>query len=358
VQKVLPGVASLPEISPLVDPQGWAGEETLDVEAVHTMAPGADIVYIGAPNNYRDMDAIMNRVVDNHLADIVSNSYGYGGEALPPGYIKPQVDTQIQAAAEGISLFFSSGDNADETNGVKGATATPDWPASSPWVTAVGGTSAGVSADNSRVFELGWETRKSTLDTDSKQPKWNASTWLYGSGGGTSRLFAQPAYQKGVASAISTTMRVVPDVAALGDPNTGMLVGETQQFPDGTYYDEYRIGGTSLASPLYAGMFALAVQKADHAFGLANPVLYSTYRSSASLDITKDDLATYPGDVRVDYTNGVDSGDPSDDLADYAYTARWFDAEDNLTIHVRDGYDDVTGIGVPAGQAWIDALSK
>jgi hypothetical protein len=153
-------------------------------------------------------------------------------------------------------------------------------------------------------------------------------------------------------------MRVVPDVAALGDPNTGMLVGETQQFPDGTYYDEYRIGGTSLASPLYAGMFALAVQKADHAFGLANPVLYSTYRSSASLDITKDDLATYPGDVRVDYTNGVDSGDPSDDLADYAYTARWFDAEDNLTIHVRDGYDDVTGIGVPAGQAWIDALSK
>ena len=57
-------------------------------------------------------------------------------------------------------------------------------------------------------------------------------------------------------------MRVVPDVAALADPTTGMLVGQTQTFPDGhTDYAEYRIGGTSLASPLYAGMFALAVQK-------------------------------------------------------------------------------------------------
>src|SRR4029079_3611392 len=102
--------------------------------------------------------------VDKHLADIVTNSYGYGGEALPSGTIKPSLDTQIQAAAEGISLFFSSGDTADETGGVAGATPTPDWPASSPYVTAVGGTSAGVSPANSRVFELGWETTKGTLN--------------------------------------------------------------------------------------------------------------------------------------------------------------------------------------------------
>ena len=63
-QVVAPGTYNRPE-NPKQDPQGWAGEETLDVEAVHTMAPGADITYIGAPNNYRDMDAIMNRVVDN-----------------------------------------------------------------------------------------------------------------------------------------------------------------------------------------------------------------------------------------------------------------------------------------------------
>jgi len=354
-QVVAPGTYNRPE-NPAQDPQGWAGEETLDVEAVHTMAPGADIVYIGAPNNYRDMDAIMNKVVDKHLADIVTNSYGYGGEALPAGTIKPSLDTQIQAAAEGITLFFSSGDNGDETNGVAGAAPSPDWPASSPWVTAVGGTSAGVSQGNTRVFELGWETTKRTLDKATTT--WNAPTWLYGSGGGTSRLFAQPSYQAGVVpSSISQTYggapkRAVPDVAALGDPNTGMLVGETQTFPDGSQqYSEYRIGGTSLASPLYAGMFALAQQKAGHAYGLANPVLYGAARA-ASIDITKNDIAAYPGDVRSDYVNGVDAADG------YVYSARTFDSDDALTIHVRPGYDDVTGVGVPNGQAWLDAVAS
>lgn len=353
-QVVAPGTYNRPE-NPRQDPQGWAGEETLDVEAVHTMAPGADITYIGAPNNYRDMDAIMNKVVDKHLADIVSNSYGYGGEALPAGTIKPSLDTQIQAAAEGMTLFFSSGDSGDETGGVAGATPSPDWPASSPYVTAVGGTSAGVSQANGRVFELGWETAKGTLNKTTTT--WNTPAFLYGSGGGTSRLFAQPSYQAGVVpAAISQTygggaMRSVPDVAALGDPNTGMLVGETQTFPDGSQqYSEYRIGGTSLASPLYAGMFALAQQKAGHAFGLANPVLYGA--RSTSIDITKSDIAAYPGDVRSDYVNGVDAGDG------YVYSARYFDRDDALTIHVRPGYDDVTGVGVPNGQAWLNAVAS
>lgn len=350
-QIVPPGTYNRPE-NPRQDPEGWAGEETLDIEAVHTMAPGADIVYLGAPNNYRDLDALMNSVVDNHVADIVTNSYGYGGEALPTGYIKPALDTQIQAAAEGISLLYSSGDSGDETGGVAGATPSPDWPASSPLVTAVGGTALGVAKDNSRVFELGWESGTSTL-TNGVFP---APSYLYGSGGGTSRLFAQPSYQASVVpSAISQTyggsaMRAVPDVSALGDPNTGMLVGETQSFPDGSQaYDEYRIGGTSLASPLYAGMLALAHQRAGHGFGLANPVLYAA--RSASVDITKADRATYPGTVRVNYVNGIDAADG------YRYILRTFDQDEPLTIHVRDGYDDVTGVGSPDGEAWLHAVS-
>jgi len=332
------------------DPEGWSGEQTLDVEAVHTMAPGAHILYVGAPNNYADLDSALNWVVSRHAADIVTNSYGYGGEALPRGYIKPMNDILIQAAATGISMFFSSGDSSDQTGGVSGATPTPDWPASRPWVTAVGGTSVGVDASNGRQFELGWATTRSLL-TDGA---WAAPTYLYGAGGGTSRLFAQPSYQAGVVpDSIAKTyggaaMRVVPDVAAVGDPTTGMKVGQTQRFPDGSYYDEYRIGGTSLSSPLYAGMFALAVQKAGHAFGLANPALYQ----AAANDITKTDLATYPGAVRSDFINGVDAADG------YRYTARWFDADDILTIHVRNGYDDITGVGSPAGQAWLDALAN
>jgi subtilase family serine protease len=352
-QDVAPGTYQRPE-NPRQHPESWSGEETLDIEAVHTMAPGAKIVYVGAPNNYRDMDAIMNRVVDKHVADIVTNSYGYAGEALPPGYIKPQEDTYIQAAAEGISLFFSSGDNGDETGGVPGATPSPDWPASSPWVTAVGGTSLGVSRGNARLFELGWETGRSSLTTSGGAPAWTAPSYQYGSGGGTSRLFVQPEYQRGVVpDSIAlryggAAMRAVPDVSAVGDPNTGMLVGQTQTFPDGVYYDEYRIGGTSLSSPLYAGMFALAVQR-HGPYGLANPALYAA--RSVSYDVTKAQLGTYPGVVRVDFANGVDA------RGGYSYTARWFDFDTPLTIHVRLGYDDVTGIGSPNGTAWLTAVT-
>ncbi|MEP6632366.1 MAG: S8 family serine peptidase, partial [Lapillicoccus sp.] len=264
--------------------------------------------------------------------------------------IKPQVDIQIQAAAEGISVFYSSGDSGDETGGVKGATPSPDFPASSPWVTAVGGTSLGVTKDNTREFEVGWETGRSTLQAG---PAWSAKAYQYGSGGGTSRLFAQPSYQAGVVpSAISQTyggapMRAVPDVSALGDPTTGMAVGQTQSFPDGVKYDEYRIGGTSLSSPLYAGMWALAVQK-HGPYGLANPALYAT--RTASLDITTAPLAKYPGAVRVDYKNSVD------DTKGLTFTARWFDYDSPLTIHVRDGYDDVTGVGSPQGATWLAAV--
>jgi subtilase family serine protease len=354
-QVITPGSQNKP-INRKWDPSGWAGEETLDVEAVHTMAPGADIVYIGSPNNGRDMDALMNRVVDKHLADIVSNSYGYGGEALPPGTIKPSLDTQIQAAAEGISLLFSSGDSGDETGGDPTAAPSPDWPASSPYVTAVGGTSMGIGADNQRIFETGWETAKSTLQSDGT---WSAPKYQYGSGGGTSRLFAQPSYQAGVVpSSISQTyggapMRAVPDVSALGDPTTGMLVGETQAFPDGTNrYAEYRIGGTSLASPLYAGMLALAEQKAGHEFGLANPRLYAAAATpGTTYDVTGASDATYPGAVRSDFVNGIDAANG------YSYTARWFDRGDLITIHTRPGYDDVTGVGSPDGQAWLDAVA-
>jgi subtilase family serine protease len=350
-QVVAPGTFMRPQ-NPAQDPEGWAGEETLDVEAVHTMAPGASIVYVGAPNNYADLDSALNHVVDEHLADIVTNSYGFSSESLPPGYIKPFNDTMIQAAAEGISVLFSSGDNGDETNAVAGATPTPDWPASSPWATAVGGTSLGVGASGDRLFELGWETRRQLLVNG----QWAPSTWLYGGGGGTSHIFPQPAYQVGVVpDAIARTyggppMRVVPDVAALGDPNTGMRVGLTQTFPDGSArYSEYRIGGTSLSSPLFAGMLALAEQRAGRALGFANPALYALAGTAAFVDITK---GGPPGVVRSDYINGVDATNG------YRYTARLFDQDGQLTIHVRPGYDDVTGIGAPNGEAWLTGLGR
>ncbi|HEY3523146.1 MAG TPA: S53 family peptidase [Candidatus Limnocylindrales bacterium] len=361
-QVVAPGTFQRAE-NPVHDPQGWSGEETLDVEAVHSMAPGADIVYVGAPNNYQDLDAALNHVVDRHLADIVTNSYGFSTELLPTGYVKPYTDMFIQAAAEGIGVYFSSGDAGDETGGDadNAASATPDWPASSPWVTAVGGTSLAVGATNDYQWETGWQSGNAQwVDGD-----WSDATgdppglYQYGAGGGTSRLFAEPWYQAGVvpeslAAAHGGHGRVVPDVSAVGDPNTGMLVGQTQTFPDGTYYDTYRLGGTSLSSPLLAGLVALADQKAGHPHGFINPALYANAGTGAFRDVTAiDDTGVW----RVDYVNAADGSDG------YTYKFRTFNVGDgtgdiSLTIHTAPGYDNVTGIGSPNGSAFFDLAAN
>ena len=311
------------------DPQGWWGEETLDVEAVHSMAPGAKIVYVGAPNNFQDLDAALNHVVDRGLAQIVTNSYGWSGEDLPNGFVKPYEDVLEQAAAEGIGVYFSSGDNGDESLVV--GRPEPDYPASSPWVTAVGGTSLGVGATNNRLFETYWGTNRyavngSTVDLSSQ-------TWLYGGGGGISALFGVPSYQSGLA----TGGRSVPDVSMVGDPNTGMLVGQTQSFPDGNYYDEYRIGGTSLASPLLAGYMAVADEVAGHPHGFANPWFYSAGPGSYN-DVFKSG-SDPAGDVRVDYVNGVDGADGT------KTTVREFGV--TLSLKSVPGFDDATGLGTP-----------
>jgi subtilase family serine protease len=316
--------------NPRQSPQEWAGEETLDVEAVHGMAPAAKIVYVGSPNNYRDLDAAMNFVVDRHLAQIVTNSYGFSTELLPTGYIKPLEDTFIQAAAEGIGVYFSSGDNGDETS-VHGF-ATPDWPAVSPWVTAVGGTSLGVSQANTRVLETGWGTSDYNCDTTTLEC--TRTGWLYGSGGGVSQIFPKPSYQSG----LNVSGRAIPDVAALGDPQTGLLVGETQTFPDGTYYDEYRIGGTSLASPIFAGLMALADQAAGHPHGFANPAFYANPGSFYDVLSVKTAVA------RRNYNNSVDaSAGTSDRLRTFD------DYSGSPTQHTGPGWDNVTGLGTPQG---------
>jgi subtilase family serine protease len=322
------------------DPQGWWGEETLDVEAVHSMAPAAKVVYVSAPNNYQDLDAALNHVVDGGLAQIVTNSYGWDTEQLPKGFITPVENILVQAAAEGIGVYFSAGDNGDETQ-VEGY-ATPDWPASSPWVTAVGGTSLGVNADGTRAFETYWGTDKYSLSADGSS--WSPVGWLYGGGGGVSALFGVPSWQQSVAG--SATGRVVPDVSMVGDPNTGFLEGQTQSFPDGNYYDEYRIGGTSVSSPLFAGYMAVADQLAGHPHGFANPALYAAGLGAYH------DIAASPsdplGDVRVDYANGVDATDG------LLYSVRTFG--DTLSLNSVPGFDDGTGLGTPTA-ALLSSLS-
>jgi subtilase family serine protease len=343
-QVIAPGTMNRPE-NKRQSPQGWYGEETLDVESVHGMAPAAHIVFVGAPNNYQDLDAALNHVVDRHLASIVTNSYGFPTELLPPGFIKPYEDTILQGAAEGIGIYFSSGDNSDESMVVGYRTA--DWPASSPFVTAVGGTTLGVAKDNSRAVETGWGTFTASLHANGT---WGAASWLYGAGGGVSRLFAEPSYQAGVVpssvfAAQGRKGRAVPDIAAVGDPNTGYLVGETQTFPDGSIrYSEYRLGGTSLSSPIMAGIMALADQAKGSPHGFANPVFYANATTGAFNDVDH----VYGAMVRTNYNNSIDAS------AGLSFRLRTFDQ--GLSLQTTPGYDDVTGLGTPTS-AFIADLS-
>ena len=200
------------------------------MEAVHGMAPATKIVYVGAPNNFQDLDAALVHVVDRRLAQIVTNSYGFNTELLPRGFVKPYESILIEAAVTGIGVYFSSGDNSDES--LVSGYVTVDWPASSPWVTAVGGTSIAIGAGNQYLFETGWGTTRSRWTDNSGNfcngspgVKWTPKPpgiWIYGSGGGVSRIFAEPSYQSGVVpqsvfDANGRVGRAVPDISALGD---------------------------------------------------------------------------------------------------------------------------------------------
>jgi subtilase family serine protease len=125
-----------------------------------------------------------------------------------------------------------------------------------------------------------------------------------------------------------------------------MRVGETQTFPDGTVaYGEYRIGGTSLASPLFAGMTALTLQHAGGGLGLLNPTIYGQYGRGTFKDIKGQPKDA--GNVRADYVNGVD---PADGIV---YSVRTFKQDSSLAV--KPGWDDVTGIGAP-NPGWLTAV--
>ena len=143
-------------------------------------------------------------------------------------------------------------------------------------------------------------------------------------------------------------VRVVPDIAMEADPNTGMVVGETQAFPDGTYWDTYRIGGTSLASPLLAGVDAVAGQRAGRPIGFANPLYYSLLGSGALHDLRAPSAPVYQ--VRTDYTNGLDSS------GGYTYKLQTIDTQTS-TLHDTRGYDDETGVGSPNGTAFFNGVA-
>jgi subtilase family serine protease len=274
----------------------WSGEESLDVESVHGMAPNAKVNYVGAVScTDQDLGNALATIVNKHLADIVTDSWGEPADSSSISY-----DQIFEAGAvEGIGFFFSSGDSGyeDPTYEDGGSDKIQvDYPTSSPWVTSVGGTSLAIGKYNNYEFETSWGTDLDPLAANGKSWSFAAPGNLQqekanydgSGGGGVSATYAQPWYQKGTVptslaeqapggGTSSSPMRVVPDVSALADPSTGILVGQTLYQQDGKTlkFSLSRIGGTSLASPTFAGIQADAEQAAGFPLGFANPVIYA-----------------------------------------------------------------------------------
>jgi subtilase family serine protease len=244
----------------------------------------------------------------------------------------------IEALLQGISVVASSGDSGDNFdigNGyyVPGVLA-PNYPASSPLVTAVGGTALGIDAAGNRIFETAWGSHYEVATANNG---WSDYGFVEGSGGGSSILFRKPWYQQSVAP--NSTMRSVPDVAMDADPSTGMRIGLTL---DGTWYS-FPEGGTSLSAPLFAGMTAVSLEYAadrvhSHVrMGFLNPLIYNAPAAFTDVQGT----APVAG---VIYPGGSANGSAA------VFT---FD-EPSLTQHVTAGWDNATGLGVPT-VGWVVA---
>jgi subtilase family serine protease len=356
---------------------GWYGEETLDIEAVHAMAPGANIVYVGASDcTFGPLLDGLTSIVDNHLADIVTDSWN-GEEA---DVTTPVTDTfdQIfeQGATEGIGFDFSSGDcgyNDPATScgeSEDSSASQVSYPPSSPWVTGVGGTTLAVGRGGKYEWETGWGDM--VVNQDGKRWKPSApgpypASFAFGGGGGTSTLYQQPSFQAGVVprslatrlpdgQVSATAMREVPDVAMDADPATGFLYGETVKLRGGKDgFQLSRIGGTSLASPLFAGLEADAAQNnGAGSLGFINPALYALAGTSAFHDVTDDPLGA---GVRIAAARNEfsDSDNGTGKILSYLYTFA-IDGEGKAALKAAKGYDDVTGLGSPA-RGFLTALA-
>ncbi len=276
-------------------------ETALDVQSVHGAAPDADIIYAPAT---APMDAPLikafHRIVDNNSVDIITDSWGGAEAGLDDATKAAYKQVFVQAAAQGITIVFSSGDSGDGSTGDGTDGPSVAYPASDPWITSIGGTNIGTRKNGKKKFESGWITSVST----EMDGQWSDFFFGYGGGGGTSQVFGQPYYQKGVVPAqfagSANPMRVYPDLSNLADPATGYLVGYTDTNGN---YTTGSVGGTSLAAPRTAGQLALAIQKAGgRRLGFINPVIYrngAKYLTDLKSNATKHAYLTFDDSMQL-----------------------------------------------------------
>ncbi|HUJ55242.1 MAG TPA: S53 family peptidase [Gaiellaceae bacterium] len=329
--KVVAPAGSPPPMN-LSDPdQGsWAEEITLDVLWAHAMAPGAKIVLDEAKSDAdADLYAAEKAAVDEHLGDVMSQSFGENEACVDPTVFDKWQQLYRRATAEGWTVFASSGDsgasqfNCDYT----AAALAPGYPAADPNVTGVGGTTLNATdPDGDYVGETAW-----TEIYGCNPPASDYPADMNCSGGGYSTIFGKPFYQL---LAVRGRARGVPDVSYSAGVNGGALTicsacnviyGLPANAPE-----IWLFGGTSAGSPQWSALAAEADQLARHDLGGINDNLYG--------------LALLPG-VYHSVFNDVTSG--NNDVAEIGGEG----------YNAGPGWDPVTGLGTPKAQNLVPALA-
>lgn len=254
------------------DPSGASGEVMLDIEVAYAVAPAADYRVYFAPNTDQGfMDAVKLAIEDK--CDIISISWGGPENSWNTATIAEFEKIFSSAADAGITVLCAAGDN-DSGDGETGNHV--DYPGSSLHVTCVGGTNT-QSVNGKITSEAVWN---------------NGGT--QGTGGGYSTLFSIPQYQ--VRDKVAGTQRMVPDISANADPDTGYniyLQGQWQV-----------IGGTSSGGPLLAGLVARLNQILGKPLGFLNPILYVANEHSF-VDITVGNNDSYKAAAGCDPVSGL-----------------------------------------------------
>ncbi len=231
---------SLPGTDPSGRGNSWAVETSLDIEWAHAVAPKANILLVEANSA---SDANLFAAIDTARrwtgVSTVSMSWGggeYSGQSTYDRYFT------TPSGHNGVTFIASSGDSG-AYDYYYTSTRAVEYPASSPNVLSIGGTRLSTDSSGNYLSESGWGSGTSSGSSG-------------GSGGGISSVVSQPAYQRGIVTQ-STTARAVPDVAFDADPASGVSVIDSWDSPTAPWM---RVGGTSLAAPMWAGVIALANQ--------------------------------------------------------------------------------------------------
>ena len=361
---------------------GWYDEQALDVESSHSMAPGADILFVGAQDcqDTSLLAALQTAVTSG--ASVVSDSWGdtlgdlftdaATKTAFDDTFMLRRRDRRERALLERrlrrqLRRHRARGAGLSAEQSVRHRRRRHD--SRGQREQRAGGRVRLVDRQAADVRLLDDLLRLDDGDGSARLP--GRRRWRY-------ELHLHPAVLPGPRGARALALRnealfgpvplrVEPDISMDADAQTGMLIGLTQTFPNGVYYDQFKEGGTSLASPLLAGVIADADQAAGVSLGFLNPTLYKAYtrvpdgvqrhRASGQPELGRV--------VRVDYANTVDSSDG------YIVSLRAFDyqgpetycdgtgncATRNVTLTTTKGFDSMTGLG-SVGPAFLSALAK